>query len=115
MKPLAVFFSLIILLCCAQNDNGIDKTVRRLEERDAKAFKRTDDPQIMILSRIREKRIENGKKDFLKYLEITKDIDRCIVIKTIDTDDYVITLIDSDGRKCSLWLRGDRVRTITPY
>ena len=124
---------LILSLCCVESEPnrqalGIEideeyyeiaaKTVARIDKRDREIFKgsnnRTD--KLMKLDWVIKERLKNQTKDYEKFITIAKDVDLCWVTKTIDTDQYVITLIDSKGNRCSLWLTDEgKVRSITSY
>jgi hypothetical protein len=59
--------------------------------------------------------IENNKKITEHYYKVSKNIRSAEVNKT-DTEEWVITLIDVDGDRASLWLtKHDKLRTISPY
>jgi hypothetical protein len=55
------------------------------------------------------------KRDVRRFMGIIGDMDKVTVSKTSDTDDYVISIKDSRGRCTSIWMRGDYVRSVSPY
>lgn len=47
---------------------------------------------------------ENMAGDLHQWRTVSHDPRKVIVSKTLDTLEYVITVIDADGRNCELWL-----------
>lgn len=56
------------------------------------------------------------EKDVNYWNEIAANVRAAEITKTSDTDNYVLTLRDIEGRKASLWLNSDgKLRSITAY
>lgn len=101
-----------------KGDTWADRTAERLEARDCGFVESGGGLAggLMGVGWVRDERFKNMKKNVLRLVEITKDIEWCDVGKTGDTQEWVITLARSDGKCVSLWLQRDgKVRTITPY
>ena len=90
----------------------LHNTSKRIEKNDAVDCARHG---IKIESWMARVRRRNTRKNLRQLIKVTKDIDTCYVSETMDTHQKVIHLKDSRGNECSLWLSGDKVRSITPY
>ena len=59
---------------------------------------------------------KNMQKNADHFKKVSSNVRSVNVLKTTDTDCDVVTLIDADGDKASLWLYADgSVQTITTY
>ena len=86
------------------------KIIKRLRDRCIKKLTSID--KEVVISR-EDELILNLKKDIRYLLKIVKDLNR---IETYDQESKVIVLIDSKGRKASLWLDNkNNLDSITPY
>lgn len=118
MKHILVIVVFVCLSCVFASDGWLNKTAERLEQRDREMMLRgADEITSSLLNKgwVRKERIENIKPDIKKFIGVAKDVDRVCVTKTLDTDEYVIRIIDSEGEEVSLWLSGNEVRAITPH
>jgi len=113
-----VFAGGILLVFFTTRNISVSETVKRLESRGRAALEGRHPPTDAIMSNdwVKKERVKNLTKNFKKFIEVIKDIDRCTVTKTIDSNGCVITLINSKGEKGSLWITdGDKVCAITNY
>ena len=56
-----------------------------------------------------------AKERVQHWEEVALDVITVNVNKTMDQDEYVITLKNSKGQESSLWLKGNKVQSITSY
>ena len=58
----------------------------------------------------------NVSRDLSKLQEVMNDPRKVQVSKTLDTDCYVVAIIDSKGSRCSLWLdKSGDIGSVSPY
>ena len=58
----------------------------------------------------------NMMRNMKHFFKVVSDIKKVTINKTSDTDeDNVITLIDSKGRKATLWMEEKELRSISTY